>query len=167
MLGARAVPGEGVGWVFVPIERAWVKGNAGGRLLCGMGSTAERGSTLPLCTKTRALGLATMTRGGGVISRPEGDRSSSAGLGSCEVGRLGGATVGGSAGASGTACVGDFWGKSGVVFEAAGAPVTGGAIGLAGGCWGGADFAVMLGIGLVTAVDHAGGELETGAGSIC
>jgi len=80
---------------------------------------------------------------------------------------LGGATVGGSAGVSRMGGGGDFWGKRGVVFEAAGAPVMGGAIGLAGGCWLGADFAVMLGIGLVTAVDHAGGLLETGAGSIC
>ena len=52
-----------------------------------------------------------------------------------------------------------------------GAPVRGGADGRGGtaslgaGVEGGVAFAEMLGIGLVTAVDQAGGTLETGAGS--
>ena len=61
---------------------------------------------------------------------------------------------------------GDLTGKSGVVFAVGGAPVKGGADGLAGA--GGSPpeaGRVMLGIGLVTAVDHAGGALVVGTGS--
>ena len=73
--------------------------------------------------------------------------------------------------ASGLRC-----GKSGVVFAAGGAPVSGGAAGLLGGSVG--DLAAgaaemvpdggrkILLIGLVTAVDQAGGTLEMGAGVI-
>jgi hypothetical protein len=166
MLGALAVPGGDVGWVLVPICRACVKGNAaGGRLLWEMGSSAGRGSTLPLCTKTRALGFATITRGGGVMSLPEGDFNSSAAEGSTTTaGRGGGTTACIGGGATGMAWEGDFGGKRGVVFEAAGAPVSRGAIGFA-GAWAGGAFA-MLGIGLVTAVDQAGGVLAAGTGSI-
>lgn len=63
--------------------------------------------------------------------------------------------------------VGDFCGKSGVVLALGGAPVMGGAEGL--GAGGGGSTAEggreMLGIGLVTAVDQAGGADETGTGS--
>jgi hypothetical protein len=53
-----------------------------------------------------------------------------------------------------------------VVFAVAGAPVSGGAMGLGGGVCVrlGGSFAT-LGIGLVTAVDQAGGVLVAGAGS--
>ena len=66
----------------------------------------------------------------------------------------------------GTGCEGDLGGKRGVVFAVGGDPVSGGADGL-GGCGvsaGGGAFE-MLGIGAVTAVDHAGGEEETGVGT--
>ena len=56
-----------------------------------------------------------------------------------------------------------FCGKRGVVFELAGAPVTGGAVGL--GRSGAEGGLAMVGIGLVTAADHAGGAAETGASS--
>ena len=61
---------------------------------------------------------------------------------------------------------GFFCGKRGVVFALAGEPVMGGAEGLGGG--GGVTFAESfeeLGMGLVTAVDQAGGTFETGVGS--
>ena len=86
------------------------------------------------------------------------------------VGRGGGAVgVAAAAGLAGGGTCSDWdgglAGKRGVVFDPGGAPVNGGAAGLVGGvCAGGADFA-MDGIGLVTAVDHAGGALEVGAGS--
>jgi hypothetical protein len=59
-----------------------------------------------------------------------------------------------------------FCGKSGVVFALAGDPVSGGAEGFGGG-WGvtaEVSFATV-GMGLVTAVDQAGGTFVTGAGS--
>lgn len=56
-----------------------------------------------------------------------------------------------------------FCGKSGVVLALGGAPVRGGAEGL-GGSEPDGGF-VTLGIGLVTAVDHAGGKDEVGASS--
>ena len=71
----------------------------------------------------------------------------------------------------GTPPTGGLIGKRGVVLAVGGAPVSGGADGrggivsLAGGVGGGVGFAEILGIGLVTAVDHAGGTLLTGAGS--
>lgn len=100
-----------------------------------------------------------MTRGGGEISRPEGVFNSASGLGPG-----GGVVTGGVR--LGTDWEGLFCGKSGVVFAVGGAPVRGGAEGLGGGCVGTLDEClVMLGIGLVTAVDQAGGTVETGAGS--
>ena len=47
-----------------------VAGRAGGRVRCEIGSTLSN-STRPLSTKTLALGLATMTRAGGTITRPD------------------------------------------------------------------------------------------------
>jgi len=58
-----------------------------------------------------------------------------------------------------------FCGKRGVVFALAGAPVSGGAEGRGGSCVTGVVSFDMLGIGLVTAVDQAGGRLLAGAGS--
>ncbi len=68
---------------------------------------------------------------------------------------------------AGTGWDGGFCGKSGVVLALEGAPVSGGAEGFGGVAWGvtGAVCFVMLGIGLVTAVDQAGGADVTGAGS--
>jgi hypothetical protein len=63
---------------------------------------------------------------------------------------------------------GGLGGKRGVVLAVAGAPVSGGAAGLAAGVSAGSGAGVdlaMVGIGLVTAVDQAGGTLLTGAGS--
>jgi hypothetical protein len=67
---------------------------------------------------------------------------------------------------AGTRWDGGFCGKRGVVFALDGAPVKGGAAGC--GTAGGVSLEVifeMLGIGLVTAVDQAGGTFDTGAGS--
>ena len=74
---------------------------------------------------------------------------------------------GGVAPSVGTPPAGGLTGKRGVVFAVGGAPVRGGAAGRGGiaSLGGGVGFAEMLGIGLVTAVDHAGGTLLTGAGS--
>ncbi len=75
---------------------------------------------------------------------------------------------GGVAAGAGTLCVCGFGGKRGVVFAVAGAPVRGGAVGRAEGgsaCGGGGGILAMLGIGLVTAVDQAGGTFTGGAGS--
>jgi hypothetical protein len=63
---------------------------------------------------------------------------------------------------------GGLIGKRGVVLAVGGAPVRGGAAGRGEGAsvaGGGVGLAEMLGIGLVTAVDQAGGTLETGVGS--
>jgi hypothetical protein len=135
-----------------------------------------------LWTKTLAWGFATMTRAGGATMRPDAVRNSAAGSGwgGVTTGRGGAVVVvasggvadtggAGGVGSGGTLCVGGLGGKRGVVLAVDGAPVSGGAMGFAagasvGGGEGGADFA-MLGIGLVTAVDHAGGTLLTGAGS--
>ena len=66
--------------------------------------------------------------------------------------------------------VGGFCGKRGVVLALDGAPVIGGAEGRGGGAaWVGSctlGGLEIFGIGLVTAVDHAGGTLVTGTGSI-
>jgi len=59
---------------------------------------------------------------------------------------------------------GPFCGKSGVVLEPAGAPVSGGAEGL-GGSEPDGGFDTLLGIGFVTAVDQAGGREDAGASS--
>jgi hypothetical protein len=67
----------------------------------------------------------------------------------------------------GTDWEGFFCGKRGVVFALDGEPVRGGAEGFGGG-WGvGGGEAVFaaLGMGLVTAVDQAGGTFKVGAGS--
>lgn len=111
-----------------------------------------------------------MTRGGGVTRRPEDVVNSPAGSGSFRMAGRGGGTAGAAGDATGgavTLCVGGFCGKRGVVLALAGAPVSGGAKDL-GGSGVTLDVSLeMLGIGLVTAVDHAGGTLLTGAGSIC
>ena len=153
------------------------------------------GSTLLLSTKTLAAGLATMTRAGAGTSRPEEVRNSVAGSGSTTAGGTGrgGALNVGVAGGGGTPATGGamggggmfvagggvapsvgtppagglLTGKRGVVLAVGGAPVRGGAAGRGGiaSLGGGVAFAEMLGIGLVTAVDQAGGTLLTGAGS--
>jgi hypothetical protein len=66
----------------------------------------------------------------------------------------------------GTGWEGVFCGKRGVVFALAGEPVRGGAEGFGGG-WGVTleETFEALGMGLVTAVDQAGGTFEVGAGS--
>jgi hypothetical protein len=139
-------------------------------------------STRLLCTKTFACGLATITRAGGGTRRPEAVRNSRAGSGSLGLttGRGGAVGVteagGGSTGAggagggdprTGTLWEGGLGGKSGVVLAVGGAPVSGGAVGRGAGAseTGGGVAFEMLGIGLVTAVDHAGGTLLEGAGS--
>ncbi len=165
-----------------------VAGSAGGRELCGIGSTSSGGSILPLLRKTLACGFATMTRGGSTPSAPEVEA----------VGTVGGAlgtirTVTAAAAAAATPGFGTtlvagrtvstllgLAGKRGVVFALGGAPVAGGALGLAGGCVGlGGNWGIapeggriepeggreMLGIGFVTAVDQAGGMAGTGVGS--
>jgi len=58
---------------------------------------------------------------------------------------------------------GDFCGKRGVVLALGGAPVNGGAEGLGGR--GSEGTFETLGIGLVTAVDQAGGAADVGVGS--
>ena len=116
-----------------------------------------------------------MTRGGWPGRRPEDEVNSGETLGGAGGGVGGAIGVGAGAAAcggigggvapsTGTFCDGGFCGKRGVVFAVGGAPVTGGARGR-GGVWpSGAVFA-MVGIGLVTAVDQAGGTLLTGVGS--
>lgn len=169
-IGARPVDDRPPVGGFVTAESAWVEGSEGGRDWCGIGSTLGGFSTLPLCTKTFAFGLATMTRGGGTTSRPEGDANSP---GDTEPVLPGGGCCGlvGRPGAGGTSCdCGGLGGKSGFVFDVGGAPVRGGAAGLAwevGGGVGWLGVFVMVGIGLVTAVDQAGGAPVEGAGSSC
>lgn len=128
-----------------------------------MGSTFSGTSTLPLCTKTLALGFATITRAGGTTTRPDLVVNSPAVPGTDPVGGRSGVEGVGELKA-GAGCEG-LGGKSGVVFALAGDPVRGGAEGLGG--WGSVVDAgfVTLGIGFVTAVDQAGGTLVTGAGS--
>ncbi len=109
------------------------------------------------------------TRGGEPGSLPDGIAGGTGGVGNW-AGISGLLWVGG--GSAGTpvptprakGLVGGFFcGKSGVVLAAGGEPVTGGATGRACGTAvvGGR---VTLGIGLVTAVDHAGGTFCAGAG---
>jgi len=129
-----------------------------------------------------------MTRGGWTARRPEEVVNSVAGSGRDLVigrseagaagvaGTAGGGGIVGAAGAAGatglvrpkvgTAWDGGLGGKRGVVFALAGAPVKGGAEGFGGAS--GVTLEVclaMLGIGLVTAVDQAGGTFVAGAGS--
>ncbi len=134
-----------------------------------------------LWTKTFACGFATMTRAGGATIRPDAVRSSAAASGAAaggtgrggEVGVTaaggGGITAGADCKGGGGVAAGGLGGKSGVVFAAGGDPVRGGADGR-GGRLGGVGVGVaairaMLGIGLVTAVDQAGGTELEGAGS--
>jgi hypothetical protein len=143
----------------------WVAGNAGGRDWCGIGSKSSFSSTLPLWIKILALGFAMTTRGGAPGSRPEGMVTGGA-AGAVSVSP----DEGGSAMAplptpSAKGLVGGFFfGKSGVVFAAAEDPVRGGAAERV-LVSGGDGVRVMLGIGLVTAVDHEGGRVWTGAGT--
>ena len=70
----------------------------------------------------------------------------------------------------GTPPDGGLGGKRGVVLAVGGEPVSGGADGRAAGVSegvgaGGFGAREIVGIGLVTAVDHAGGTFDTGAGS--
>jgi hypothetical protein len=161
---AAATRGTGTGAVLgITGARGCVAGIAGVRARCWMGSTDSGRSTLPLCTKILACGLATMTRGGGGIRRPDDVVRSPAGSGSLRIAGRGGGTEEGRDG--GAPCVGAFCGKRGVVLALAGAPVSGGAEGFGGSGVTGDVILEMLGIGLVTAVDHAGGTLLTGAGS--
>jgi collagen type I alpha len=164
---ARTTGAGGIGVEGVTVGSVCVAGSAGGRALWEIGSSNSPSSTLPLCTKTFALGFATTTRGGAVIL-PEGDVAGapvSGGAAGAAVPLLAPRTWEGAA--SGLRC-----GKSGVVFAAGGAPVSGGAAGLWGGSAVGAGAMEPDGgretvlIGLVTAVDHAGGTLEIGAGVI-
>jgi len=107
-----------------------------------------------------------MTRGGGAARRPDEVGNSTAGAG---IDLVTGRSVAGGLvkpGLVGTGWEGFFCGKRGVVFALAGAPVRGGAEGFGGG--GGVlvkETFAALGIGLVTAVDQAGGTFEVGAGS--
>jgi hypothetical protein len=153
-----------------------VEGKEGGLERCGTVSTPSGTSIRPLFTKTLALGLATMTRGCGRATRPDSDFNSVA-TGSGVTGWGAGGTRGARAGAGAGALLmlsgatswdGGFCGKRGVVLALAGEPLMGGADGFCGGGGGvelGATFE-MLGMGLVTAVDQAGGTFVTGAGSI-
>jgi hypothetical protein len=156
-----AAGATGIGVEAVTFGSVCVNGSAGGLASWEIGSKSSSSSTFPVCTKTFAFGFVTTTRGG-AVTRPEGD--------------VAGAPVsGGAAGAavppltpgalSGLRC-----GKSGVVFAAGGEPVSGGAAAFFGGSAVGGDEIdpdggreIML-IGFVTAVDQAGGTLETGAG---
>ena len=76
--GRRPMFGAGPVGALIALANACVEGSAGGRVWCGTVSIFV-GSVL-LWTKTFAWGLATMTRGGGTISRPEGDFRSSVGV---------------------------------------------------------------------------------------
>jgi hypothetical protein len=110
---------------------------------------------------TFACGLATITRGGWTPSRCDEEEVSGTG------GALGCSAGGGVTAAAGTGGGTEalFWGKSGVVFALEGEPVTGGAAGF--GEIDPDEGLETLGIGLVTAVDQAGGDaLATGVISI-
>jgi len=110
-----------------------------------------------------------MTLGGSAARRPDEAVNSTAGAGLALV--AGRSVAGGwvRPGLGGTGWERFFCGKRGVVFAVAGEPVRGGAEGFGGG-WGvmveevEESFAA-LGIGLVTAVDQAGGTFKVGAGS--
>jgi hypothetical protein len=168
---ASTTGGGGIGVEGVTVGSDCVAGSAGGLALWEMGSSTSPSSTFPLRTKTFALGFATTTRGGAVMILPEGEVS-----GAPVSGGAAGAAVpllvprAGDDAPSGLRC-----GKSGVVFAAGGAPVRGGAADFLGGSAEGPLAVVagimepdggreMLLIGLVTAVDQAGGTLDIGAG---
>ncbi len=135
-----------------------------------MGSSRSSSSTLPDCTKTFAFGFATTTRGGPAI-RPEGEAAGAP--------VTGGAAVAPLAPKAGAGIESELrWGKRGFVFAAGGAPVTGGAATrLGGSAVGGTrkeeldepadpiepeEEREMLLIGLVMAVDQAGGTAGGG-----
>ena len=153
-----------------------VAGRAGGRVWCGTGSRSSGRSTLPVWINTLAWGLATITRAGGATMRPDEVARSAAGAevagGGTGTGAVAGVPERGNGGGvpntgGRTGPDAGFCGKSGVVFALGGAPVTGGAEGRGGGAVGlGLGVLEILGIGLVTAVDQAGGALVTGTGSI-
>jgi len=150
-----------------------VLGRAGPFVVWAMGCKSGGGSTRPLVTKTLAWGLATITRGG----------AATPGLGTNEVvvsavlpgnvtstgrlaRRMGAVLEEGGAPVNGGAIV--LLPGNCVVWTFAGEPVTGGALGMGGGMGlagmepeGGR---VILGMGLVTAVDQAGGTDGAGAG---
>jgi hypothetical protein len=137
---------------------------------------AGAGTRRPEAVRNSEAGSGSMTAGGtgrgnalGVIAAGGFGRRPVTGGGTGGGGMF---TAGGGVEPSvGTPPTGGLIGKRGVVLAVGGAPVRGGADGrdgtvsLAGGVGGGVAFAEMLGIGLVTAVDQAGGTLETGAGS--
>ena len=107
-----------------------------------------------------------MTRGDWAATRPDEVVNSTARSGMDFV--TGRSNAGGLVGPGvvGTGWEAVFCGKSGVVFVLAGEPVRGGAEGFGGG-WGVTfeESFEALGMGLVTAVDQAGGMFEVGAGS--
>ena len=109
-----------------------------------------------------------MTRGGGEIRRPEGVFNSAFGSGSGSGVVTGGWVAGGVVKSRvGAVWEGGLGGKRGVVLAVGGAPVRGGAEGFGGGAVT-LELEVSfetLGMGLVTAVDQAGGTFVTGAGS--
>jgi hypothetical protein len=156
-----------------------VVGNAGGRDECEIGSRSGGASIFPLVRNTFALLGATMTLDGpSVLVELTGVVGGASGTPGFGMERVSG--IPGSFGVAGRACgmPGSAWvakvADSGVVLEAAGEPVTGGAAALTwAGCGRGTDEGrVTVGIGLVTAVDHAGatGDCGTGvgpAGLIC
>jgi hypothetical protein len=161
-LGAT-VGTAGVGLFLVRSGSCWVAGRLGDLVLCAIGCRSSGTSTLPLCTKTLALALATMTRGGVMPIPPDSVGAANAGPG--VILRVGVSDAGDAVATPREATAGEgfFCGKRGVVFELAAYPVVGGAVGFRGiAPEGGFE---TLGIGLVTAVDQAGGVPETGASS--
>jgi hypothetical protein len=162
-----------IGAGAVTVGSVCVAGSAGGLAWWEIGSRRSPSSTFPLWTKTFARGFATTTRGGAVIL-PEGEAAGAPVTG----GALGGAIAPLADGLEGAEPSGLRCGKSGVVLAAGGAPVSGGAAGRCGTGGGDCTEAAgagamepdggreMLAIGLVTAVDQAGGTLEMGAGVV-
>jgi hypothetical protein len=149
---------RGAGSVRATEGSVWVAGNAGGLDWWDTGSNVSDSSTLPLWTKTFALGFAITTRGGADGTLPEG-----AVMGVEVAVSPGFATILVGARSPSAGDGGSFCGKSGVVLAAGGEPVNGGAAGRA---WGSAidGGRETFGMGLVTAVDQAGGTFWTGAG---
>jgi len=138
---------------------------------------AGGGTMRPEDVRNSAAGFGSTTggtgRGAALGVEPAGGLGRSAVIGG-GTGSGGTLTAGGGgvAPSVGTLPAGGFTGKRGVVLAVGGAPVSGGAAGrggvasVGGGVGGGVGFAEMLGIGLVTAVDHAGGTPGVdGAGS--
>jgi hypothetical protein len=168
--GMEGMTGGSVGGRVTEEARAaagsvWVAGRAGGLDWWEIGARGSASSTLPLWTKTLAFGLAMTTRGGEPAILPEGVEAGS----SDSVGRD-------SSGAEVPPLTpralppsGVRWGKRGVVLAEEGAPVMGGAalrpcVWLGGRVVGAGVDRIMLGIGLVTAVDQEGGICCAGTG---